>query len=317
MENIEKKETLVLNNLLIGSSSPHVRSSETVQRIMLDVIIALIPTSIASVYFFGLRALLLIIVTCIAAVVSEALCQKMFKRPVTVYDLSAVVTGMILALNLPVTFPLWKAALGAVFAIVVVKQFFGGLGSNFMNPALAARAMLLASFGKEMSNFTKPLTDMVSQATPLAGGEIPSNLDLFLGNVGGSIGEVSKLAILIGACYLLVRRVIDIKIPLIYILTTFVLSFIFEKSLDGAIFQILAGGLIFGAFFMATDYATTPINPLGQIIFAIGCGVLTTIIRQFGGYPEGVSFSIIIMNICVPLIEKYTMRKTFGTGGSK
>lgn len=158
---------------------------------------------------------------------------------------------------------------------------------------------------------------MVSQATPLAGGEIPSNLDLFLGNVGGSIGEVSKLAILIGACYLLVRRVIDIKIPLIYILTTFVLSFIFEKSLDGAIFQILAGGLIFGAFFMATDYATTPINPLGQIIFAIGCGVLTTIIRQFGGYPEGVSFSIIIMNICVPLIEKYTMRKTFGTGGSK
>lgn len=317
MENIEKKETLVLNNLLIGSSSPHVRSSETVQRIMLDVIIALIPTSIASVYFFGLRALLLIIVTCIAAVVSEALCQKMFKRPVTVYDLSAVVTGMILALNLPVTFPLWKAALGAVFAIVVVKQFFGGLGSNFMNPALAARAMLFASFGKEMSNFTKPLTDMVSQATPLAGGEIPSNLDLFLGNVGGSIGEVSKLAILIGACYLLVRRVIDIKIPLIYILTTFVLSFIFEKSLDGAIFQILAGGLIFGAFFMATDYATTPINPLGQIIFAIGCGVLTTIIRQFGGYPEGVSFSIIIMNICVPLIEKYTMRKTFGTGGSK
>lgn len=241
----------------------------------------------------------------------------MFKRPVTVYDLSAVVTGMILALNLPVTFPLWKAALGAVFAIVVVKQFFGGLGSNFMNPALAARAMLFASFGKEMSNFTKPLTDMVSQATPLAGGEIPSNLDLFLGNVGGSIGEVSKLAILIGACYLLVRRVIDIKIPLIYILTTFVLSFIFEKSLDGAIFQILAGGLIFGAFFMATDYATTPINPLGQIIFAIGCGVLTTIIRQFGGYPEGVSFSIIIMNICVPLIEKYTMRKTFGTGGSK
>lgn len=316
MENTEVRgNEVVLDDLLVVSSSPHIRSNETVSRIMLDVIIALVPTSIAAVYFFGIRALLLIAASVIAAVASEALIQKVFKKEITIRDLSAVVTGLLLALNVPVSFPVWKLVVGSVFAIVVVKQFFGGLGSNFMNPALAARAMLMASFAKDMGKFTEPLTDMVSMVTPLSGGPTPTEINMFIGNMAGSMGEVSKIALLIGAAYLVFRKVISLRIPLVYIATTLVAVVLFGGSVNDILFHLLTGGLILGAFFMATDYASAPVTRKGQLVFAFGCGLLTAIIRKFGGYPEGVSFAIIIMNMCVPLIEKFTSDKTFGSGG--
>ena len=298
-------------NVLIVSSSPHLRSKENVRTIMLDVIIALIPALIAAVYIFGVRALSLTLVTVAAAVIAEFVSQKAMKKEVTIKDLSAVVTGMLLAFNLPVSFPYWMAAFGAVFAIVVVKQLFGGLGNNFMNPALAARAVLLASWPDKMGAFTKPFADNVASATPLAGKPVEM-MDLFLGNIPGTIGEVSKVAILIGALYLLIKGVIHIRIPLVYILTTGVCLFLFKYDLEDTVMQLLSGGLLFGAFFMATDYATTPMTKKGQIIFAVGAGLLTAIIRVYGGYPEGVSYSILLMNVCTPLIDKYVKPKTFG-----
>lgn len=318
MENTEVRgNEVVLDDLLVVSSSPHIRSNESVSRIMLDVIIALIPTSIAAVYFFGMRALMLIGASILAAVVSEALIQKAFKKEVTIRDLSAVVTGLLLALNVPVSLPIWKVVVGSVFAIVVVKQFFGGLGSNFMNPALAARAMLMASFAKDMGKFTEPLTDMISMVTPLSGGPTPTEMEMFIGNMAGCMGEVSKAALLIGAAYLVFRKVISLRIPVVYIATTLIFVVLFGGNPNDALFHLLSGGLILGAFYMATDYATCPVTKKGQIVFAIGCGLLTAVIRKFGGYPEGVSFAIIIMNMCVPLIEKFTAEKTFGSGGAK
>ncbi|MDO5718494.1 MAG: RnfABCDGE type electron transport complex subunit D [Tissierellia bacterium] len=318
MDNTENKiNEVVLDDLLVVSSSPHIRSNETVSRIMLDVIIALVPTSIAAIYFFGLKALVLILSSVIAAVVAEALIQKAFKKEVTINDLSAVVTGLLLALNVPVSLPVWKLVVGSFFAIIVVKQFFGGLGSNFMNPALAARAVLMASFAKDMGKFTEPLTDMISMVTPLSGGPMPTYQQMLIGNMPGCIGEVSKIALLIGAAYLVFRKVISLRIPLIYIGTTFICVLGLGSGLEGSLQHILTGGLILGAFYMATDYASSPVNKKGQVVFAIGCGILTALIRIFGGYPEGVSFAIIIMNIFVPLIEKFTAPKTFGTGGAK
>ena len=254
----------------------------------------------------------------------------MLKKPSSVCDLSAAVTGLLISLNLPVTAPFWLAIIGALFAIIIVKQFFGGIGNNFMNPALAARAFLLTSWAGTMTTWVAPFTkvsffnnaDAVSSATPLAllngSEELPTYLDLFLGKVGGCIGEVSSLAILIGAAYLIWRKVISIRIPATYILTVALLTFVFggESLFSGdALYHILSGGLLLGAFFMATDYVTTPCTHKGQIVFGIGCGILTAVIRLWGGYPEGVTYSILLMNVATPLIDRYMMPKRFGVKG--
>lgn len=306
------KQPIVLEKLLTVSSSPHIRSNETTRRIMLDVIIALVPAGLASVYFFGIRALLLILASVVSAVAAEYLSGKIFKRPTTIGDLSAVVTGILLAYNVPVSLPLYMVVFGSFFAIIVVKQFFGGIGSNFMNPALAARAVLVASWPAAMSAFTRPMTDLVSMATPLAGGPSLSIMDMFIGKMPGSLGEVSSLAILIGLIYLLVRKVITIRIPAIYIVTTLVLMTVFGTPFDQLYVQLLGGGLLLGAVFMATDYSSSPSTAKGQVIFALGCGIITAVIRKFGGFPEGVSYSILLMNSATPLIEKLTVGAAFG-----
>lgn len=311
-----------INEKLIVTESPHVRGVNSTSKVMLDVIIALVPAIIAGTIIFGIRALALCSICVIAAVLSEWVWCKILKKQSTVGDLSAAVTGLLLALNLPVSMPFWMAVIGCVFAIVIVKQFFGGIGHNFMNPALAARAFLLTSWAQAMTTWTAPFSaDAVTSATPLAlikegrMGELPGYMDMFLGNTGGCIGEVSALAILIGAGYLLAKNVISIRIPASYILTTAVITFIFGR--DGwftgdALIHVLSGGLMLGAFFMATDYVTTPYTKSGQIIFGIGCGVITAVIRLYGGYPEGVSYSILLMNVASPLIDKITVPKRFG-----
>ncbi|MDO4595140.1 MAG: RnfABCDGE type electron transport complex subunit D [Tissierellia bacterium] len=315
MENTQK---------LLVTSSPHFRSERTVRKEMLDVIIALIPSLIAGTYFFGLRALLLTIISVLSCVIFEFISTKVMKRKTTIGDLSAIVTGILLAFNIPVSLPIWQLILGSFFAIVVCKQLFGGLGQNIVNPALGARAFLLASWPSSMSNFVAPTpgsfdiqASATTSATVLSGGNYPSLLDMFLGNMGGCIGEVSALALLIGAAYLLIRKVINLRIPLCYILTAAILLTIFKQDISQTLPQILSGGLILGAFFMATDYTTTPVTPKGEILFAIGCGILTSVFRVFGGYPEGVSYSILLMNLCVPLIEKVTKPDVFGVAKKK
>lgn len=312
------------NKQLLVSASPHVRTKRTVKDDMLDVIIALAPAGIVSVYYFGYRALILILASVIACVLSEAAFNKVTNRKNSIKDLSAVVTGILLAYNVPFTLPVWQLVLGAVFAIIVCKGLFGGIGQNIVNPALAARAFLMASWSDTMTNFVptervatlKTVSDvsMLSQATPLSDPGAYSLMDLFIGHIPGSLGEISAAALLLGACYLLIRKVIHIRIPLTYILTTLVFLAIFGEGFDinYLLSQILSGGLILGAFFMATDYTTAPITPKGQIVFAIGAGLLTAIIRLWGGYPEGVSYSILLMNLLVPLIEKHTRDRIFG-----
>ncbi len=307
-----------MNKLLNVSASPHVRSQDTTQSIMLDVAVAMLPAAAFGVFQFGAHALLVLAVTIFACVVSEYLFEKFLDKPVTIYDFSAVVTGMILALNMPANIPVWIPALGGVFAIVIVKQLYGGLGQNFMNPALAARCFLLISFAGRMSAFT---LDGWSGATPLAVMKEGRSVDLatmFIGKIPGTIGEVSVIALLIGAAYLVIRRVISLRIPVTYILTVAVFAFIFGKQdFNYVLAHIFGGGLIFGAFFMATDYATSPITPVGQILFGILLGVLTGLFRLFGGSAEGVSYAIILGNLLVPLIEKATLPKAFGKGGKK
>lgn len=335
-----------MENRFVVSSSPHIRDSVNTRRIMLDVIIALLPASVAGIYFFGLRALAVILVTVSSCIISEYLARKAMKRNCTIGDLSAVVTGLLLALNLPPTIPFWIAAIGGVVAIVVVKQMFGGLGQNFMNPALAARVVLLVAYTEQMTNWVNPRgVDAISTATPLevlksslvetavdaAGSatpaaevalqaaEMPTYLQLFLGQVGGCIGETSALALLLGALYLLARRVIGLQIPLTFIGTTALFTWIFGGATlftGDFLYHILAGGLILGAFYMATDYATCPVTNKGRIIMGIGCGILTGIIRLYTNYPEGVSFAIIFMNVVVPLIDRFLVPKSFG-GGKK
>lgn len=318
------------DNMLIVSSSPHIRSDESVKKIMLDVIIALIPAMIGSVYFFGMNALKLILIAVASSLFFEAAIQKLFKKDITINDYSAIITGILLAFNLPANAPWWIPVFGAGFAIIIVKQFFGGLGSNFMNPALAARAVLLASWPNVMSTYVLPGADAVTGATPLAimkyGGadagasatvakaaaELPSIMNMFIGNIGGSIGETSAVLLLIGALYLIIRKVISWKIPLVYIATTAAMLLLLGIEADQLIYHVLGGGLILGACFMATDYSSTPVTPLGQIIFGIGAGALTAIIRVKGGFPEGVSYSILLMNVASPLIEKFTAPKVFG-----
>ena len=299
------------------SSSPHIWSKKTVSGIMLDVIIALLPAAIASILIFGYRSALVIGVCVTFAVLSEFLFQKIIKTKVLVGDLSACVTGLLLALNLPVSIPLWQAALGSVFAIVVVKGLFGGIGKNFANPAITARIMMLIAFTGTMTAFTAPLCpDLTSTATPLEalkamGTELPSLKDMFLGIRGGSLGETCALALLIGGIYLIFRGIISWTTPVCYIGTVFVLSLIYG-GMDFALYQVLAGGLILGAFFMATDYSTTPTRPWGKVIFGVGCGIITSAIRFYGSYPEGVSFSILLMNIITPYIDKWTRPTPIG-----
>ena len=310
-----------MNKLLNVSSSPHVRSGVTTKNIMYDVAIAMIPATVWGVMQFGLYSLLVVAATVLSCVLSEYVFEVLMKKPVTISDGSALVTGMILGLNMPPSIPIWMPVLGGVFSIIVVKQLYGGLGQNFMNPALAGRCFLLISFAGSMNSFIDPMTNAVSGATPLAVLKDGGSYDLaamFLGKIPGTIGEISKLALLIGAAYLLAKKVISIRIPGTYILTFAIFAFIFgRQDLGYVLAEICGGGLIFGAFFMATDYVTSPITPKGQIIFGICLGILTGLFRLFGGSSEGVSYAIIFCNILVPLIEKVTLPTAFGKGGKK
>lgn len=317
---------------LTVSASPHVRSNVTTTGIMGDVIIALVPALVMSVVYFGIRALVLTLTCVTACMLSELVSRKVMKRSNTLGDLSAVVTGMILAFNLPANLPLWMAAVGSVVAIVVVKQMFGGIGQNFVNPAMTARIILMVSFPSAMASWIVPFSDAwakgadaVTAATPMAslaaakGGDLslaadlPSIADMLLGRHGGSMGEVCSIALICGGFYLLLRKVISPIIPLSFIGTVAVcMLFAGNFNLEFVAYQLLGGGLMLGAFFMATDYATSPINKKGKLIFGIGCGLITTVIRLFGALPEGVSFSIILMNILVPHIENMTTPKPFG-----
>ena len=316
--------------LFVGSS-PHIRSEATVSTVMRDVVIALIPTLLAGIYFFGFRALLVTLVSVIFAVGSEYIYEKLTHRPITIKDYSAVITGMLLAFNVPVTIPYWMVALGSMFAIIIVKQLYGGLGMNFMNPALAARAALMASFPTAMANYVAPNSgisnlinsstysslDATTFATPLSKGTQVNFLEAFIGVRGGCIGEVSTICLLIGAGYLLYRGVIQLRIPLVFISTTAVVLALTGTPIAKLPIQLLMGGLILGAFFMATDYVSAPVNRKAQIFFAIGCGIITALIRNFGNLPEGVSYSILFMNILTPLLEKYCVPKVFGEGRVK
>ena len=310
-----------MNKLLSVSSSPHVRSGVTTKNIMYDVAIAMIPATVWGVMQFGLYSLLVVAATVLSCVLSEYVFEVLMKKPVTISDGSALVTGMILGLNMPPSIPIWMPVLGGVFSIIVVKQLYGRLGQNFMNPALAGRCFLLISFAGSMNSFIDPMTNAVSGATPLAVLKDGGSYDLaamFLGKIPGTIGEISTLALLIGAAYLLAKKVISIRIPGTYILTFAVFAFIFgRQDLGYVLAEICGGGLIFGAFFMATDYVTSPITPKGQIIFGICLGILTGLFRLFGGSSEGVSYAIIFCNILVPLIEKVTLPTAFGKGGKK
>ncbi len=295
------------------SATPHIHSGKSTTKIMLDVILALVPATIAGVVIFGLRSLLLVAVCVLTAVICEYDFNKIIKKDNSIGDLSAVVTGLILALNLPVDAPLWQAAIGSVFAIIVVKCLFGGLGKNVVNPAATARVFMLVAF----TSLAKPSfpVDSVASATPLAElaeNKTPELLDLFLGNIGGSIGETCTLALLIGGIYLLIKKVISWHIPLATILTVFLFSLIVKGDVQVALAYVLSGGLVFGSFFMATDYVTSPATPLGKIVFGIGAGLITVLIRFWGGYPEGISFAILLMNIFNPYIEMLTSRKLFG-----
>lgn len=308
-----------MENRLTVSSSPHIRSSETTQKIMRDVTIALLPAAAFGVYNFGLRALAILVLSILTAIVTEAACQKIRKQPITIDDFSAVVTGLLLGMNLPSTVPFWIPIVGSIFAIAVVKQAFGGLGHNFINPALAARALLVASWPVEMTTWTAVAPDATSTATVLGiikeGLDVPmpSLLDTIIGTIGGCIGETSALLLLLGGLFLIYRGIISIRIPGIYIGTVAILTLLMSGfDVQVTLFHIFSGGLILGAFFMATDYASSPITIKGQVIYAVGLGLLTTIIRFYGGYPEGVSYSILLMNVAAPLIDKYTKPRLFG-----
>ena len=311
------------------SSSPHVRSKDTTDRIMPYVIIALLPASLFGIYNFGFHALLLIVITILSCVASEWAFNKITKRKETIKDLSAVVTGLLLALNLPPTLPWWMAIVGGAFAIIIVKCLFGGLGQNFMNPALGGRCFLLISFTGPMTSFANSRyyisqgLDAVSSATPLAAlkaGESVNTMDMLIGRIPGTIGETSVIAVLIGAIFLILMGVIDLKIPAAYIVTFAVFVLLFGGhgfDWNYVVAHLCGGGLMLGAFFMATDYVTSPITPLGKIVFGIVLGILTGIFRIFGASAEGVSYAIIFSNLLVPLIERVTVPKPFGKGGER
>ena len=322
------------NKRYMVTAAPHLRSGDTIEDIMKDVLTALIPAAVMAVYFFGIRALCIIILSIGACIGFEYLFEKLTHRPITITDFSAAVTGVLLAFNLPASSPFWMPIVGAFVAIVIAKQLFGGLGQNFINPALAARAFLMAAYTPHMAgSWTQPvrnplIADLISSATPLGllkedptfivkGADV---LNAFLGNVSGCIGETSALALLIGAAYLLYKKIITWHIPLSYIVTVFLLStFLGRHGLFTGLgyYEVLTGGLMLGAFYMATDYASSPVNDLGKVIMGIGCGALTVIIRNYGGYPEGVSYAILIMNLVVPLLDKYCVPRVFGVTKKK
>lgn len=305
-----------MNSKLHISASPHLRSGISTQSIMRDVVISLLPATVAGCILFSLNAFILIIACVLSCVLCEYIFNLVIKKAQTISDLSAVVTGLLLALNIPATTPVWQAVVGSAFAIIIVKCIFGGIGSNLVNPAITSRVFMLVAFSATVSKAAFPVTDTVSSATPLvelANGNSPSLVDLFLGNIGGAIGETSALALLIGGIYLLIKRVITWHIPVSIIATVFVLSFLLDGfSLMNALAWILSGGLFIGAFFMATDYVTSPASPKGKIVYGIGIGLVTVLIRFYGNYPEGVSFAILLMNILNPYIESLTPRKLFG-----
>jgi electron transport complex protein RnfD len=310
-------------NSLVVSGSPHIHKPESVSRIMWTVVISLIPALIAGVIIFGLGALWVTLVAVVAAVLTELIFGILTKKKITVLDGSAVITGILLAFNLPSGVPLWLPIAGAVFSIAIGKQVFGGLGQNIFNPALVGRVFLMASWPKYMTTFTQPLKfDAITSATPLAilkEGKVLEHIsyfDLFLGKHGGCIGEVCILALLIGAAILLIKGYITWHIPATYIFTTAIFIYIFGAAQlfhGDWLFHLLSGGLILGAFFMATDYVATPLTAKGQLIFGIGCGLLTAVIRVWGGYPEGVSYAILMMNAATPFIDRYTKNKIYGT----
>ena len=322
------------NLKLIATSNPHIRGSETTRSIMLDVIIAMLPALAFAIFNFGLRALTLTAVSVVGCIFWEWLYRKLMKKPQSIGDLSCVVTGMLLAFVCPVQMPYWMILIGDFFAIIVVKQLFGGIGKNFLNPALAGRAVLLASYAGTMTSWVDPaagkapiigsVADVVTTATPLAvmkTGDFAALTDtynvgnMFIGQIPGSLGEVSALALLIGGAYLIWRKVINWQTPVSYIATVAVLTFLFPKQgsgLEWMLYSVFGGGLFLGAFFMATDYATSPVTKKGQVIFGIGCGLFTVLIRYFGSYNEGVCYSIMVMNLLVPLIDKYTKPVRFG-----
>lgn len=310
-----------MKNRLSVSSSPHIRATVTTRRIMLDVIIALLPTSIAGIILFGFDALLVLAISVTSAVLSEFLFNAVNKKEQTVGDLSAIVTGLLVGLNLHANSPLWQCAVGSAFAIVVVKCLFGGIGCNFANPAATARVFLIVCFadtlgGGVIPNFY-PSAELTTGATPLEslkyGKALPSLWNMFFGLRSGAIGEVCTLALLLGFAYLIIRRVVHFEIPLVFVGTVFALALIYDNSLEFAIANILSGGLMLGAIYMATDYVSSPITRSGKIIFAFGCGLITFLIRYYGSYPEGVSFAILFMNILSPYIERLT--KNYALGG--
>ncbi len=299
-----------MKELLTVASSPHIKRPDTTRGIMSDVVIALAPAATYGCILFGLRALAVLITSVSVAVLCEFLWNKALKKPNTIKDMSAVVTGLLLGMNLPPTLPFWQAAIGSVAAIIVVKQMFGGLGHNFANPAIAARIILLVSFPASMTRFTEPVSDAVTSATPLAGtADTLSFKTLFFGMHAGSIGETSAFLLIVGGLYLVIRRVITPIIPVCFIGTVALLSLISGESV---MLSVFGGGLILGAVFMATDYTTSPTTPLGKAVFAVGCGIITFVIRKFGSLPEGVSYSILLMNILVPHINRFTLSKPFG-----
>jgi len=307
-----------MNNMIV-SVNPHIYAKDTTQTIMRDVLIALFPAVIASIVFFGVQALLVEVVCVAVAVLCEWAFEKITGRPVTILDCSAAVTGLILALNLPVNIPLWQAVFGSFVAIVVVKQLFGGIGQNFANPAITARVIMLVAFSGAMTTwapaaFSNAPVDAATAATPLAilsgaEGELPTLLQMFLGARGGSLGETSCLALLLGFAYLLYRQVITWHTPVAFIGTVLVCTALLGRQ---PLYQVMAGGLFLGAIFMATDYTTSPPTPKGRLIFGLGCGLITVLIRVWGNFPEGVSFSILLMNILNPYICEWTKTKPFG-----
>ena len=304
---------------LIVSSSPHLHGKTTTTSIMRDVLIALSPTAIAAVVLFGIKALIIISVCVATCVFSEFIFNLIAKKKQTVGDLSAMVTGLLLALSLSTRVSIWHCVVGSVFAIVVVKCLFGGIGCNFANPAVTARVLLLIAFGKvaggAATNFMS--AELVASATPLAvikdgEGELPTLIDMLIGNRGGAIGEACAIALILGFIYLVIRRVITWETPVVFVATVFVLSLIVKQDLNAALYQVLGGGLLLGAIFMATDYVTTPITRSGRALFALGCGVITVLVRFWGDYPEGVSFAILFMNILTPYIERLCRNKPIG-----
>ena len=301
-----------MSKFLNVSSSPHIRHIDTTAGIMLDVIIALIPACVWGCMLFGINAALVLLICVAVAVLSEFLWNKILKKENTVSDLSAVVTGLLLGMNLPSTIPLWQAAIGSFIAIIIVKQFFGGIGCNFANPAITARIALMVSFPASMTRFVEPLMDGVTTATPLANavaGKEETLKNLFFGMHGGCIGETSSFLLLVGGAYLVIRKVISPVIPVCFVGTVAVLSLVAGQDVTTAVF---GGGLMIGAIFMATDYTTSPSNVLGKVIFAVGCGIITFVIRKFASLPEGGWYSIRLMNILVPYINSATTSKPFG-----